>query len=84
MFDNISFFSPLSSNRRLSSIYIGFSGILVNNFTYTENFIQFKLPQIPTNVGTFDILVQNEAGYGTISSSTNPAITGCIDVFHTY
>jgi hypothetical protein len=79
MFDNTSIYT-------LSTVITGqvhtiqISAILVPEFSYVENYITFKLPQIPNTTGTIDVIVQNEAGHGNLLTSLNYSLTSGIQV----
>ena len=69
MFDNISSFAPFSAYPKLSAKYPHFNGLIVPEFTLSnDNHISFVLPQIPKTIGYFDIIIENEAGYGKVIS----------------
>lgn len=78
MFENVKTFSPFISSEKLSGIYTPFNGISCENFTsLSDYYLQFEFPQIPKTAGTVDIIVQNEAGYHNLrSSSTTNALSG--------
>jgi len=68
-FDNTTFFNPFSSIPNLSAQYPGFEGIELSSSEYTsnnENTISFTIPPA-TRPGFVDIIVQNPAGYGTLT-----------------
>lgn len=82
---NTTFFNPFSSVPRLSAIYKGFQGIKLQPGTYvgTDNSITFTVPAMP-RTGYIDIIVQNEAGYGSlvqhsIKVTPNPYEAGSTD-----
>lgn len=70
MFDNISFFSPFSARNNLYSKYPGFNAILVENFTIFDNSIIFNIPQEPKTTGKIDVIIENEAGYGKLTTDS--------------
>lgn len=74
MFDNVTFFNPFSTITNLYSANPGFLATVVPQFTIlTDQLLSFQLPHIPKISGFFDIIVENEAGYGklTIGSIRN-------------
>jgi hypothetical protein len=70
MFNNVSCFDIFGNIKNLSANNLPFSGINVGCFTYNENFLYFKVPQLPKTTGFFDIIVENEAGYGKLSEGS--------------
>ena len=70
MFDNITLYAPFSSIKNLSAKYIPFYGIKINCFDYTENFLTFKLDQLPKTSGYMDVVIENEAGYEKLSTGS--------------
>jgi len=78
MFDDFTFYNPFSGIKNLSSENIGFSATLLPSFSYSENYILFMLPQHPNNSGFFDVIVENEAGYGKLTNS--PYVSSGIQV----
>lgn len=67
MFTGITTFNPFSGIPHLSGYYPQFNGLIVPEFMVSnDNHISFSLPQIPKTVGYFDVIVENEAGYGKI------------------
>lgn len=66
-----SYFNPFSAVLNLSSTYSGFLGIIVPSFSlFNENYLSFDLPEYPKNVGYLDIIIENEAGYGKVTTDT--------------
>jgi hypothetical protein len=84
MFNNITYYNPFSGIKNLSANNIGFSAFLLSEFSYSENFISFTLPYIPKSNGFFDIIVENEAGYGKLSNTTVSSLTAGIRVIQIY
>lgn len=79
MFNNLSVYtlsSHISGHLYTSTI----SAVLIPEFSYTEHYLDINLPNIPNAVGFFDIIVQNEAGYGSLLTSLNPEISSGIQV----
>jgi hypothetical protein len=79
---NSNFFSPFSASNLctvnlLSALYPGFTGIqlLSTDYSvYNDTLITINMPQA-TNSGFVDIIVQNEAGYGSlIKNAPYPAL----------
>lgn len=75
MFNNITLFNPFSSIKNLSAKYLPFNGIKINCFNYTENFLTFKMEQLPKTIGYFDVIIENEAGYEKLSTGSLVAFT---------
>lgn len=68
MFDNITLYNPFSAIAAMSNKYPAFNGLIIPEFSlYNENYLSFTLPQIPKSVGYFDIIIENEAGYGKLT-----------------
>jgi len=67
MFDNVTYFNPFSSVIKLSASNVGFYGIKVPIFSYSERCISFEFPQIPKTSGYVDVIAENEAGYGKLT-----------------
>lgn len=68
-YEDTTFFNPFSSVPRLSATYPGFTGIKLLPSQYTsnnENTITFTMPSA-SRPGFVDIIVQNPAGYGTLT-----------------
>ena len=70
MFDGITLYDPFSSVLKLSAKNLPFNGVKIPIFTYLENYISFTLPQTPKTEGYFDIIVENEAGYGKLTQGS--------------
>ena len=71
MFSSFSYYNPFSAILSLSSKYSGFLGVLVPTFTiFNENYLSFNLPEIPLTSGFLDIIIENEAGYGKVTTDT--------------
>lgn len=64
---NTTFFNPFSGIPRLSATYTGFRGIKLAPGTYTvsNNTITITVPPM-TKTGFIDIIVENQAGYGSL------------------
>lgn len=60
------------------------SAVLISEFNYNEHYIFFNLPQIPKTSGFFDIIVENEAGYGTLTTSINSEISAGVQIVDIY
>jgi hypothetical protein len=78
MFDNIVYNNPFSNIKNLSANNPGFYGLLLPEFTYSENYIYFTLPQLPKTTGFIDVIIENEAGYGKLTNS--PLLSSGINV----
>lgn len=66
---NQTFYNPFSSVFKLSAHYPGFFGVKLSSSQYTsnnDNTITFTMPSA-TRPGYVDIIVQNPAGYGTLT-----------------
>jgi hypothetical protein len=70
MFDNLYYVNHFSNIKNLSSDNPPFSGVIIPIFIYKENYIGFTLPQIPKTTGYIDIIVENEAGYGKLTTGS--------------
>jgi hypothetical protein len=70
MFDDLYYINTFSNIEKLSADNPSFSGVIISIFIYKENYIAFKLPQIPKTVGFFDVIVENEAGYGKLTTGS--------------
>jgi hypothetical protein len=79
MFEGITFYNNFSAVKNLSANNLGFSAFLLPNFSYTENFITFTIPY-PQISGFFDIIVENEAGYGKLSESYYTSLSAGVRV----
>jgi hypothetical protein len=84
MFDNLMYINHFSKTKNLSANNPPFSGIVIPIFIYKENYVAFSLPQIPKTTGYIDIIVENEAGYGKLTTgSYHPFLSswrGAIDI----
>lgn len=68
MFDNITFYNPFSAIPNLANKYPAFNAVVIPEFSLVnENYLNFTLPQNPKTVGYFDIIMENEAGYGKLT-----------------
>jgi hypothetical protein len=68
-YENTTFFNPFSSIPRLSATYPGFNAVKLLSSQYlsnNDNTITFTMPSA-TRPGYVDIIVQNQAGYGTLT-----------------
>lgn len=71
MFSSVSYFNPFSAISNLSSKYTGFLGVLIPTFTlFNENYLNFVVPETPLKSGRLDIIIENEAGYGKVTTDT--------------
>ena len=77
---------PFSKSSRLSSLFLGFSGLEVTNYAkvISNKIITLELPNFFNDSGYFDIIVQNEAGYGILSNDSRvpflSTYNGAIDI----
>jgi len=72
MFDNIRCFNPfISGTATQKKAYPPFRGILVPSFNViNDKFLVFNFPQEPKTIGYVDVIMENEAGYGKLTSDT--------------
>lgn len=71
MFDNVTFFNPFSTITNLYSANPGFNAVVISQFIlYTDQLLSFNLPQTPQTSGFFDVIVENEAGYGKLTTGS--------------
>lgn len=80
MFDGVTFFDPFSGIKNLSAENVPFKAVLLPEFSYNENYIFFTLTQIPKTGGFFDVIVENEAGYGKLTMS--PLVSSGVKVIN--
>lgn len=85
MFDNLTYFNPFSADTRMSVIYPAFSAILIPEFTVeSDKIITFTFPQRPKAEGLIDIIAENEAGYGKLTTDSRYPFTssfqGAVDI----
>jgi hypothetical protein len=68
----VSAFDPFKYDLSLKYKYPALSGYPITNFTvYTDNFIAFELPYSIYDNCKIDIILENEAGYGSVIKDTN-------------
>jgi hypothetical protein len=68
-YENQTFYSPFSAAPKLSATYPGFFGVRLLSSEYStnnDNTITFTMPSA-TMPGYVDIIVENPAGYGTLT-----------------
>jgi hypothetical protein len=71
MFTGETFFNPFSTITNLYSSNPGFNAVIVPEFNiYTDQLMSFVLPQAPKTNGFFDIIAENEAGYGKLTTGS--------------
>lgn len=84
MFTGTSLWNPFSAVRRLSAFNPPFFGIKIPFYIYKENHLAFTLPELPRTDGFFDVVIENEAGYGLLSRDSRVPFTsafpGAIDI----
>jgi len=84
MFNGVSYYNPFSAVKKLSAENIGFYGIKIPLFSYNEYCISFKFPQVPKGNGFVDVIVENEAGYGKLTTGSRlpfeKTFEGAIDI----
>lgn len=68
----IVYVNPFSKISNLSANNPGFSGVDISDYlvVLNENYIVLDIPNIFTNDGYFDIVIQNEAGFGILSQDS--------------
>jgi hypothetical protein len=72
MFDSISSFNPfLSGTITQKNSYPPFQGIVVPEFTVlADKVLIFNFPEQPKTTGFVDVIMENEAGYGKLTTDT--------------
>ena len=67
-----SYINPFYNVQKLSSNNLGFSGIDISNYATlnSQNYITIQLPEIFQASGYFDIIIQNEVGFGRLSQDS--------------
>lgn len=71
MFDNGVFFNPFSAIPNLYPSNPGFFAVVIPEFTlFNDKAITFTLPQTPKTNGFFDVIVENESGYGKLTTGS--------------
>jgi len=66
--------NPFLSSQRLSATYPAFNALQLSASAFTvesDTFVQIQIPT-PTATGHFDILIQNEAGVGSLIGGAQP------------
>lgn len=63
------YINPFLTVPKLSTEFLGFSGLDVTEYAVvvSSNYITLNLPNIFINSGYFDVIIQNEAGFGILS-----------------
>lgn len=66
------YINPFYNNQKLSSDNIGFSGIDITPYAsyISQQYITLNLPSIFQDSGYFDVILQNEAGFGILSQDS--------------
>lgn len=65
-------FNPFGSISNLSAEYLPFNGFVIPEFSvYSDNFVTFELPFEVQSSNKIDIILENEAGYGSLIRDTN-------------
>jgi hypothetical protein len=84
MFTDTTLWNPFSGVKRLSAYNAPFFGVKIPFYIYKENHLAFTLPELPKIDGFFDIIIENEAGYGLLSRDSRvpftSAFSGAIDI----
>jgi hypothetical protein len=80
MFLDATFYNPFSGVQNLSAKNLMFYAKKIQNFSFTDNFLIFDIPQSINSSGFVDIIIENEAGYTKL---TNDSIlkTTCVQQF---
>jgi hypothetical protein len=69
MFGPLTFHNPFSSIPNMALKYPAFNGIVIPSFNlFNENYLSFSLPQNPNANGLLNIILENEAGYGILTT----------------
>jgi hypothetical protein len=67
----VTLYNPFSSVAKLSAHNTKFYGIKIENFVVVNNNkIIIEVPQIFSNKGFIDVLIENEAGYGLLTEDS--------------
>jgi hypothetical protein len=71
------YINPFYNSEKLSSTNIGFSGVDVTEYVdfSSEKYAVLNLPEIFQDSGFFDIIFQNEAGFGILSQDSRVPFT---------
>jgi len=84
MFTDTTIWNPFSAVKRLSAFNPPFFGVKIPFYIYKENHLAFSLPELPKTNGFFDVIVENEAGYGLLSRDSRlpfvSAYSGAVDI----
>ena len=65
-------FNPFAEASSLSAKYPPFKGFVIPEFTiYNDHFVSFELPYSLQSNNKIDIILENEAGYGSLIKDTN-------------
>lgn len=68
-------FNPFGQMPNLSADYPSFSGFIIPEFfVYNDNLISFQLPFSIQSPNKMDIILENEAGYGSLIKDTNAIV----------
>lgn len=67
---NKTFFNPFSGIKNLSGSNVAFSGLKIQNFVFSENYLTFDLPDINNFSSRVEIIIENEAGYSLLTEQT--------------
>jgi hypothetical protein len=80
MFSDSTFYNPFSSIQNLSAKNLIFYAKKIKDFSFTDNYLIFDIPQSINSSGFVDIIVENESGYTKL---TNDSVlkTTCIQEF---
>jgi len=63
-------FSPFSTVSNLSAYYPAFKAVPIPNFVFdNDEHLHFEIPFSISNPGHIDVIVENEAGYGTLTTN---------------
>ena len=80
MFDGTTIWNSFSAVKNLSASNLPFQGIKVPFYIYKERYLAFTMPQNPKGNGFFDIIIENEAGYGQLTRDSRvPFVSSFVD-----
>jgi hypothetical protein len=84
MFEGTTIWNPFSAVKNLSASNLQFEVIKVPFYIYKEKYLAFTIPQTPKRDGFFDIIIENEAGYGKLSRDSRvpfvSSFVGAVDI----
>ena len=80
MFDGLAYYDLFSNIFNLSSDNTPFSAVKLQNFIYNDKHIAFALPSIPNVEGYIDVIVENEAGYGSLIKDSLSTVSDAYNI----